>query len=293
MRTVHETEALRPSDPVPRSYTSAHFKPQRLKLVMKPPKSERDHTREDREDDDATVSTNSDPENEVTTKASTRNGRSTGAEGPTGMKSRGEVAVENNQSRHPTAMASTFINSTISSSGRKAPPLDSTTTNNNNTTTNPYDPTWPSDLALSPEEQALPLDALFKLTRRQLHWTEQENASLRSECADLEHKRKEEWLSKELLMLNVMEADLALAQVKGDLEKPLMDKVLLDMPYPPLRMKGSMPWYREPAASTTIADDENGNGNMDGDEGIIASAAKNGLNGKAGEAEIEAEIKGE
>jgi len=34
MRTVHETEALRPSDPVPRNHSSAATKPQRLKLVM-------------------------------------------------------------------------------------------------------------------------------------------------------------------------------------------------------------------------------------------------------------------
>ena len=39
MRTVHETEALRPSDPVPRHHSAAGQKPQRLKLILnsKPP----------------------------------------------------------------------------------------------------------------------------------------------------------------------------------------------------------------------------------------------------------------
>jgi hypothetical protein len=35
MRTVHETEALRPSDPVPKSHSSAPQRFQRLKLTMK------------------------------------------------------------------------------------------------------------------------------------------------------------------------------------------------------------------------------------------------------------------
>ena len=54
MRTVHETEALRPSDPVPRNYSSAHFKPQRLKLIVnsKPPSTSQDVEI----DDDATLS---------------------------------------------------------------------------------------------------------------------------------------------------------------------------------------------------------------------------------------------
>jgi hypothetical protein len=34
MRTVHETEALRPSDPVPRNHSLANTKPQRLKLIV-------------------------------------------------------------------------------------------------------------------------------------------------------------------------------------------------------------------------------------------------------------------
>lgn len=42
MRTVHETEALRPSDPIPRNHSQAQIKVQRLKLTMKPRQSNGD-----------------------------------------------------------------------------------------------------------------------------------------------------------------------------------------------------------------------------------------------------------
>lgn len=65
MRTVHETEALRPSDPIPRNHSSAGAKPQRLKLFVKePPNIEEEAEAADEagdadvEDDDATIATN-------------------------------------------------------------------------------------------------------------------------------------------------------------------------------------------------------------------------------------------
>ena len=66
MRTVHETEALRPSDPVPRNHSSAGMKPQRLKLIVnaKPPEAE--HDRGDADvDDDATIGSNEENELEI------------------------------------------------------------------------------------------------------------------------------------------------------------------------------------------------------------------------------------
>ena len=56
MRTVHETESLRPSDPVPRNHSAAGTKPQRLKLIVnaKPPESEYGNGEVDA-DDDATI----------------------------------------------------------------------------------------------------------------------------------------------------------------------------------------------------------------------------------------------
>ena len=59
MRTVHETESLRPSDPVPRNHSAAGTKPQRLKLIVnaKPPESEHGNEAAD-VDDDATIASN-------------------------------------------------------------------------------------------------------------------------------------------------------------------------------------------------------------------------------------------
>ena len=66
MRTVHETEALRPSDPVPRNHSTAGTKPQRLKLIVnaKPPEAEHEEAEAD-VDDDATIGTNEDNDAEV------------------------------------------------------------------------------------------------------------------------------------------------------------------------------------------------------------------------------------
>lgn len=68
MRTVHETEALRPSDPVPRSHSTAGMKPQRLKLIVnaKPP-AETSHSSQAGEadiDDDATIGTHPNSDND-------------------------------------------------------------------------------------------------------------------------------------------------------------------------------------------------------------------------------------
>ena len=125
MRTVHETEALRPSDPVPRNYNSAHFKPQRLKLVMKPPVDSRDGVGETPIDDDATISNPSDLEN--------------GTEKPT----------------FPT----------------------------------PYD--YPADGTFTEDELAMRPDQLFRLLRRQVAWSEENNRSLAEDVRVLEKKKRE------------------------------------------------------------------------------------------------------
>jgi hypothetical protein len=58
MRTVHETEALRPSDPIPRGHSQANVKPQRLKLVVRPPDQAYGEGTE--VDDSATINSNTD-----------------------------------------------------------------------------------------------------------------------------------------------------------------------------------------------------------------------------------------
>ena len=169
MRTVHETEALRPSDPVPRNHSQAQVKPQRLKLIMssKPPDAEKE------------IVLNDEPIVAV-------------------------VPVSN-------------------------------------------------DVEFDDEELALPSDHLYKLCRRQVHWAEQEGEKLRKECEDLEAEHKRDWLAKELLLANVMEAELATAVNAGPTDQEydrinrMMDTML---PEKMLPMEGETPWYRvipEPA----------------------------------------------
>ncbi len=57
MRTVHETEALRPSDPVSKNHNNAPAKLQRIKLTLsaRPPNEEQRNGEEENIDDDATV----------------------------------------------------------------------------------------------------------------------------------------------------------------------------------------------------------------------------------------------
>ena len=175
MRTVHETEALRPSDPMPRSHSTAAVKPQRLKLIVnsRPPNEEQGNG--DAEvDDDATIysATDGDPD--------------------------------------------------------APPPI-------------PFE--YPLDVHFTEEELAMPPDQLYKLLRRQIHWAKEDGSDLKLEVDALQRKRKEEWQSKELVLVNVMEMELATAVDKGEDH----DKVLAlqdDLPHPMLPLSGATPWYR-------------------------------------------------
>lgn len=177
MRTVHETEALRPSDPVPRNYSSAHFKPQRLKLIVnsKPPADY--HSDRDAEiDDDATIYTNTDNEAE-------------------------------------------------------------------NLPLPPYE--YPADIQFTDEELAMPPDKLFSLLRRQVHWAQEEGSELKNDIKSLEDSRKEEWMEKELVLVNVMEAEIAFACEKGEPEGNV-HRLMKDLPETPLPMSEvEKPWYRD------------------------------------------------
>ena len=173
MRTVHETEALRPSDPVPRNHSQAQIKPQRLKLIVsaKPP---------DQEKDDVTVD------------------------------------------------------------------ADAVTVNANNISQIPGQ--YPPDLAFDEEELAMASDQLYKLCRRQVHWSEQDGKKLKEECEELEAKFKKEWQSKELAMANLMEAELATAMEKGpstEEEEKIVGMMNALLPEKMLPItKGKTPWYR-------------------------------------------------
>lgn len=178
MRTVHETEALRPSDPVPKNYSSIPPKPQRLKLIVNAKPRSHSEANDDTEvDDDATV-----------------------------------YNTENDIGCLPAA---------------------------------PF--AYPSDVQFTEEELALPPDQLFRLLRRQIHWTEEDGAELREEVAALEADRKKEWLEKELILANVMEAELAYAHSRGEYAENIQVH-LEDLPHPILPMDGEQPWYRHLAA---------------------------------------------
>ncbi|MCJ1296508.1 hypothetical protein MMC34_008074 [Xylographa carneopallida] len=179
MRTVHETEALRPSDPVPRSHSQAQVKPQRLKLI-------------------------------VNAKSANR--------------------VGNNGDIHKVDEASTVHPST--QPDQEAQPVAQFE--------------YPPELQFTEDELSLPPDQLFKLFRRQVHWAEEENQELKDEIEALEAKRKEEWQAKELILANLMEAELATAhEASMDFEKiiRLKDEML---PQRVLPMVGQTPWYRFP-----------------------------------------------
>ena len=126
MRTVHETEALRPSDPVPRNHSQAGVKPQKLKLTFKK-----------------------------------------------GLNFENGVAADDD-----------LVNGEGESNSKGGF-------------------VFPPDLQYTEEEQTLVPDYLFKLCRRQRHWSEQEGERLKQENADLEARYKEEWQKKELVLLNM------------------------------------------------------------------------------------------
>ena len=176
MRTVHETEALRPSDPVPKGYGSIGPKPTKLKLTFNKskPREDGNGTGDAEVDDDATVYSNTD------------------------------VEVEN----------------------LPAPPFE-----------------YPEDVQFNGEELSMPPDQLFRLLRRQVHWAVEEGNELRDEVKALREKKKEEWIAKELVLANVMEAELVNAVEKGEPDKNV-EQILEDLPQPMLPLSGPPPWYR-------------------------------------------------
>lgn len=204
MRTVHETEALRPSDPVPKHHSSnPSNRFQRLRLVF-------------------------------------NKGMSNGPE-------KSSTPTPASPSSHPPPSATAATN----------PEFDYSH-NNIMYIADPASPTaapliqFPSDIHFSVHELALPADQLFRLLRRQLHWAQQDAEELKAEAESLEKKRKEEWVAKELLLENAMEAELARMRRKrsergnGD-EVELWDYLEEDVkPARALEIKAkTMPWWRE------------------------------------------------
>ncbi|KAF1953325.1 hypothetical protein CC80DRAFT_477768 [Byssothecium circinans] len=163
MRTVHETEALRPSDPVPKHHSSNPTnKQQRLKLVLT-----------------------------AEAKRSTDKGST-----PASPASHAPNSATIPQSEPNVEYAHNNVIYIEDVSTPNAPKMVQ----------------FPPDLSFTPRELSLPAPELFKLLRLQLHWATQEGESLRAEAESLEKKRKDEWVAKELLVENLMEAEVAKAK---------------------------------------------------------------------------------
>lgn len=73
----------------------------------------------------------------------------------------------------------------------------------------------PSSLAFTGSETSMPRQQLFRLLRRQIFWAEEEGAELAQQVEEGERLRREEWLAKELVLENLMEAGYMRARKRG------------------------------------------------------------------------------
>jgi hypothetical protein len=122
---------------------------------------------------------------------------------------------------------------------------------------------FPPDMNFTEQELALPAPELFRLLRRQLCWATQDGDQLRAEAEALEKQRKEEWTAKELLVENILEAELSTSKRKrleaGDLEEPLAYSPLEEDIQVSKQLKvepkdGKLPWWREEAWVQKLAE---------------------------------------
>lgn len=107
-----------------------------------------------------------------------------------------------------------------------------------------------SELDFTPEELAMPRDRLFRLLRRQFKWAEEDGQELQRQIEELEKVRRREWTQKELVLTNLMEAEVAQAEEKGILDGVDMNSVnqmleFAETDAKKLPLVGDMPWYRK------------------------------------------------
>ncbi|KAL8689567.1 MAG: hypothetical protein Q9218_004785, partial [Villophora microphyllina] len=89
-----------------------------------------------------------------------------------------------------------------------------------------------------------------------VHWTEEDGETLAAENEVLEKKRFQEWQRKELVLSNVMEAELSFAAINGG-DESVIEFWRGDLPYPMLPITGPTPWYRKaPVISAAQASEE-------------------------------------
>ena len=107
----------------------------------------------------------------------------------------------------------------------------------------------PMELDFTPDESSMPRDQLFRLLRRQIKWAEEDAEMLQKETEAAETERRKEWAKKELILSNMMEAELANAEAKGLLDGmsgPEVEKMLqyVDEEAKKLPLVGEAPWWR-------------------------------------------------
>lgn len=140
MRTVHETEALRPSDPVPKS--------------MQAPGA---------------------------------------GGGPAGKSSKVKIVLKT-QASHAAHRDDVDDNSSAGDENGGGSPIQE------------FSPLT-EDQGFTPEELAMPLERLHNVCRLQLRYAEAENAELMRECKRWEEEYKKQWLEKEVLLDQVVQAE--------------------------------------------------------------------------------------
>ncbi|EWC48443.1 hypothetical protein DRE_02212 [Drechslerella stenobrocha 248] len=155
MRTVHETEALRPSDPIPKSHPnhplniSAHL---------------HDHIDHDKDDAYSSLSPSPQPPSDEDEDSG---GGGSAAGGTNG----------------------------VAPNGKEKKPRDEV---------NYYEP----EDGFDPDEAKLPPAELYRLLRRKLAWAQEDMTDLEADKKQLEEKRRQAWVKKEMLLEKVIELDL-------------------------------------------------------------------------------------
>lgn len=74
---------------------------------------------------------------------------------------------------------------------------------------------YPPDIHFSAWESSIPADQLMRLLRRQLHWAKQEGQQLQKENEELEARRREEWMLKEILLEGNLESEFVRGTREG------------------------------------------------------------------------------
>jgi hypothetical protein len=208
MRTVHETEALRPSDPVPKHHSSnPQNKHQKLRLTFK------------------AIGNGNGPSSDAGKTSSVPASPMTGPSTAQGIVD--EDYEHNNVVYVPFSSEEDGVAATGGAE---------------------YVRQFPGDIHFSDEELALSPEELYKVLRMQLKWASEDGEELRREVLDLDEKRKMEWTSKELTLENLMESEAVGMERRGPQgpEDEAMIR-LLGEDVGGLELSGmEVPWWRLP-----------------------------------------------